>query len=250
MMRDWMEGSFEELIIKIGQWFSDLEIVARDGGNPAPEPKFMAVCGALVRELKDLQAQTATTLWRVALTGRPIPQSFIAQAMTRFRCDLIDDKSFNHARMGLMKAYFIRKGGTHNMSAYLNKEHPEPAYQCGRLLAVLAGLQRSALGDVGAGVVQRYYVSASQTPGLTIGRLVSNAKNHLNKLDGGLAFWYEDQISEIMSHIQDRIPATLDLERQSLFALGYYQQIAANRAGAKKNNTNENTNESKEGGNQ
>lgn len=124
------------------------------------------------------------------------------------------------------------------MSVYLNKEHPAPAYHCGRLLAVLASLQRSALGDVGAGVVQRYYVAASQTPGLTLGRLVANAKNHLNKLEGGLAYWYEDQIAEIMSRIQDRIPSTLNLEQQSLFALGYYQQIAANRAG-KNNDTNE-----------
>lgn len=122
------------------------------------------------------------------------------------------------------------------MSAYLNKEHPEPAYQCGRLLAVLASLQRAALGDVGAGVVQRYYVAASQTPGLTLGRLLGNAKNHLNKLEAGLAFWYEENIAEIMSHFKDRIPTTLDLEGQSLFALGYYQQIAANRAGKKNNN--------------
>lgn len=237
MVRDWMEGSFEELVTRIEQWFSDLEIVARDGGNTAPAPKFLAVCGAMVRDLKDLPAPTATILWRVALAGLPIPQPFIAQALTRFRADIIEDNPFNHARMGLIKAYFIRKGGNHSMSAYLNKEHPEPAYQCGRLLAILAGLQRSALGDVGAGVVQRYYVAASQTPGLTFGRLIANAKNHLNKLEGGLAFWYEDQIAEIMSRIQDRIPATLDLDGQSLFALGYYQQIAANRAG-KSNNTN------------
>lgn len=124
------------------------------------------------------------------------------------------------------------------MSVYLNKEHPEPAYQCGRLLAMLASLQRSALGDVGAGVVQRYYVAASQTPGLTLGRLVANAKNHLNKLEGGLAYWYEDQIAEIMSRIRDRIPTTLDLEGQSLFALGYYQQIAS-RKDNKNNNSNE-----------
>jgi CRISPR-associated protein Csd1 len=107
-------------------------------------------------------------------------------------------------------------------------------------LAVLASLQRAALGDIGAGVVQRYYVAASQTPGLTLGRLVGNAKNHLSKLDGGLAYWFEDQISEIMSRIQDRIPQTLNLDQQSLFALGYYQQIAANRAG-KNNNANEPT---------
>ena len=118
------------------------------------------------------------------------------------------------------------------MSTYLNKEHPEAAYQCGRLLAVLASLQRSALGDVGAGVVQRYYVAASQTPGLTIGRLMSNAKNHLGKVSSEkpkLASWFESQLAEVMSRIKDRIPKTLDLEGQSLFALGYYQQIASRK---------------------
>ena len=103
---------------------------------------------------------------------------------------------------------------------------------------MLAGLQRSALGDVGAGVVQRYYVAVSQTPGLTLGRLIANSKNHLNKLEGGLAYWYEGQIADIMSKIENSIPATLDLERQGLFALGYYQQVAANRARKNKANNN------------
>ena len=239
MVRDWMEGGFEELIDTLFKWFSDLEIVARDGGMTARDPKFLAICGSIMRDLKDLPAPTAATLWRVALAGIPIPQSLVTQALARFRADIIDDKPFNHARMGLMKAYFIRKGGE-QMSVYLNKEHPEAAYQCGRLLATLAGLQRAALGDVGAGVVQRYYVAASQTPGLTLGRLFNNAKNHLNKLEGGLSFWYEDQIAEIMSRIPDRIPSTLNLDQQTLFALGYYQQIAANRTG-KSNKNNETT---------
>lgn len=238
MVRDWMEGSFEELVARVGQWFADLEIVAQSDGKMARDPKFNDVCLSMARydpkksyfeNLKQLPAPTASTLWRVALLGLPIPQPFVVQALHRFRVDLIEDKPFNHARMGLIKAYFIRKGGNHNMSAYLNKEHPEPAYQCGRLLAVLAGLQRSALGDVGAGVVQRYYVAASQTPGLTIGRLMSNAKNHLGKIASDrpkLAWWFENQLAEVMSKIKDRIPSTLDLEGQSMFALGYYQQIA------------------------
>lgn len=245
MVRDWMEGSFEDLVARIEQWFADLEIANQYDGGLARSPRFNDVCIALIRRdenksysenLKRLPAPTATILWRVALAGLPIPQPFLVQTLGRFRSDLIDDKPFNHARMGLIKAYFIRKGGNHNMSAHLNKEHPEPAYQCGRLLAMLAALQRSALGDVGAGVVQRYYVAASQTPGLTIGRLVANAKNHLNKLEGGLAYWYEGQIAEIMSQIEDCIPATLSLEKQGLFALGYYQQIAANREGKNKDN--------------
>jgi len=247
MVRDWMEGNFEDLVDKTEQWFSDLEIVAQDGRKHAPDPKFNNVCLSLVRydikkttfdNLKQVPGATAAALWRVALAGLPIPQPFIAQALVRFRADLINDQPFNHARMGLMKAYFIRKGGQH-MTTYLNREHPDPAYQCGRLLAILASLQRSALGDVGAGVVQRYYVAASQTPGLIIGRLVANAKNHLNKLDGGLAHWYEDQIAEVMSRIRDIVPATLDLEGQTLFALGYYQQIAANRSGKKDTSNNQ-----------
>ena len=123
------------------------------------------------------------------------------------------------------------------MTAYLNPEHPEPAYHCGRLLAVLSNLQRAALGDVGASVVQRYYAAASQTPGLIIGRLISNARNHLGKLDGGLAHWYENQIADVMGRLGDGAPRILDLNGQGLFALGYYQQLAALREGKKTNDT-------------
>ena len=114
------------------------------------------------------------------------------------------------------------------MTAYLNPEHPNPAYHCGRLLAVLARLQRDALGDVGAGVVQRYYSAASQTPGLVLGRLVRNAQNHLGKPEmKGRIKEIEDWLKEIHGKLKDNMPRTLTLEEQSLFALGYYQQLGA-----------------------
>lgn len=245
MVRDWMEGSFEELVRNVVAWFDDLAIVTRYGQGQAPDPKFMAVCGALVRDLKDLAAPTAATLWKTAVQRLPIPQPLMAQALARFRVDLVDKDQppFNHARLGLIKAYFVRlkPGGDQTMTAYLNPEHPAAAYHCGRLLAVLANLQRAALGDVGAGVVQRYYAAASQTPGLILGRLTSNARNHLGKLEGGLAHWYENQIADVMSRLQDSAPRILDLEGQGLFALGYYQQLAALRAGNKDTKTESTT---------
>lgn len=237
MVRDWMEGSFEQLVEQVEAWFSALCIVARDGVGHARDPKFMAVCGALVLELKDLTGSTTAALWRSAAFGRAIPPALMAQALARFRSALVDKDQppINHARMGLIKAYFIRNpnGGDTHMKPTVNPEHPSPAYQCGRLLAVLAGLQRAALGDVGAGVVQRFYAATSQSPGLLIGRLVANARNHLGKLDGGLAWWYEERIAEIMGQLGDGAPRTLNLEGQGLFALGYYQQIASMRAGNK-----------------
>ncbi|QSA96041.1 type I-C CRISPR-associated protein Cas8c/Csd1 [Methylococcus sp. EFPC2] len=231
MVREVMQGSFESLVANTERWFGHLAVVARDGKGLASSPKFLAVAGSLVRDLKDLPSPMVQQLWRAAIGGGSLPFSSLAQATLRARIDVINDNPASHARMGLIKAYHLRNGDSH-MQPHVNPEHPSPAYHCGRLLAVLARLQRAALGDVGAGVVQRYYTAASQTPGLVIGRLVANAKNHLNKLEGGLAYWYENQIANVMAALTD-IPGTLTLEQQSLFALGYYQQLAALNAGNK-----------------
>jgi len=146
-----------------------------------------------------------------------------------------------------MRAYHVRqqrqKGGS-DMSALgpmLNEDHPSKAYQCGRLMAVLARLQHAALGDVGAGVVQRYYAAASSTPALVLGRLVRTSQHHLAKLDRGLAFWYEGVLADIHAKLGDGPPRTLDLEGQSLFALGYYQQIAHMRSSTKKSDETDET---------
>ncbi len=232
MVRDWIEGDFASLVQSINAWFDDLAIVRRDGGALAEPPKFLAVAGALVRDLKDVPAPVLTKLFHCALRGEAIPRDAMAQALARVKVDIVKNEPFNHARMGLLKAYHIRNGGT-GMEAYLNPNHPSPAYHCGRLMAVLASLQRAALPNVEAGIVQRFYAAASATPALVLGRIVRTAQFHIDKLRAdspGLAAWYESRIAEIMSAIGDTMPRTLSLEEQSLFALGYYQQLAHDRA--------------------
>lgn len=231
MVREVMQGSFEELVAHTETWFHDLAIVTRDGKGLARDPKFLAVAGSLVRDLKELPSPWLQQLWRAAVTGGFIPTATLAQAVARARIDVIQDTPANHARMAVIKAYLIRNKGDQDMQPQVNPDHPNPAYHCGRALALFARLQRAALGDVGAGVVQRYYTATAQTPGLILGRLAGNAKNHLAKLEGGLAWWYENQLAGILSRIGDSVPRTLTLEEQSLFALGYYQQLAAFNAG-------------------
>lgn len=234
MVRDWMEGQFEELAGNVAIWFKDLAIVHREGGHAAPAPKFLAVLGSTVRSLDDLPAPFVAKMWRVAVKDEPIPLVALAKALARAKVDLMQNEPANHARMGLIKAYHIRKAekeGDKEMAQelrpYLNEGHPSPAYQCGRLLAVLAALQRSALGDVGAGVIERYYAAASATPALVLGRLVRTSHFHLAKLSSpGLAHWYESKSAAIWGQIMGSVPRTLTLEEQSLFALGYYQQMA------------------------
>lgn len=253
MVRDWMEGRFEELVGRVATWFANLEIVAVDGKENARDPKFFELCLALIRNdrsksisanLEQLPAPTSAALWKSAIQGLPIPQPVFSMALSQFRSERFtpDERNrevFNHARMGLIKAYFVRRnpGGDPNMTTSYNSNHPAPAYHCGGLLAVFAKLQQAALGDVGAGVVQRFYAAFSQTPGLVLGRLSANARNHLDKLEPGLARWYQDRIAEMMSRLGDAAPRILDLEGQGLFALGYYQKLAELRAGNKTTST-------------
>ncbi len=238
MLRDWIEGDFSQLVLNVANWFSDLSIVRGDGSGLARDPKFLAVLGATVRKLDELQPPFISRMWRVAVCGDAIPSHAMTQALLRTKIGIIKDEGFNHARMGLIKAFNLRKqrqkGGSlmqDELRPLLNENHPDPAYQCGRLMAVMAQLQRRALGDVGAGLIQRYYAAASSTPALVLGRLTRTSQFHLNKLDPGLAHWYESKIADIWSKIKGNVPRTLSLESQSVFALGYYQQIADLRSG-------------------
>lgn len=237
MVRDWIEGQFEELVGNVTLWFSDLEIVRRDGSQSARNPKFMAVLGSLVRELKDLPAPLVTKMWRVAVRNEAVPFSVLAQTLARRKIEILsEEQTVNSSGIGLIKAYHLRKyrkEGNNtmadNLKPVLNEDFPSPAYQCGCLMAMLAELQRAALGDVGAGVVQRYYAAASTTPALVLGRLTRTSQFHLNKLEPGLAYWYESKIAGIWSQLKEAPPRTLSLEDQSLFAMGYYQQLASMR---------------------
>lgn len=253
MVRAWDEGEFTELVSGLRSWFDDLEITAIDGRSFAKWPTLEGIITSLLPPRKGNQkyadwikpvSSYTPSFWKTALRGKNVPGFVVARIVAMLGISFIEfartepelspehkreralQLSLLYRRMGLLKAYFIRNKEDNTMSKCLNPDHPLPAYHCGRVLAIFSRLQREALGDVGAGVVQRYYTAASQTPGLIIGRLAANAKNHLNKLPKAEdAREYEQKIAEVMCQMNE-IPRTLTLEQQSLFALGYYQQLA------------------------
>lgn len=250
MVRDWLTGSFEELVRNIRQWFEDLEIIAPDGRGPSPDFKFAAaslrmlsyrpkekINDSFERVKKEL-TPIMPRIWRCVIEGKPLPLVAAGKSLNYISSKLMNsesdtDDNLDRIACALLKAFVIReersKGGIANMKPELNKEHPSSAYQSGRAMAVLAAIQQKALDSVKAGVIQRYYTSASTTPKLVIGRLIQLTQHHLDKMgkeNKGLAVWYENQLAEIMSRIGTDIPASLTLEEQTLFALGYYQQKA------------------------
>lgn len=251
MVRDWMTGSFTEFIGNIRQWFDDLCITDPFGRYESGNFKLSALMLRLVPYRKENISDTFNRLkkeigslesriWRCIFNNLPLPEVVAAKALKYISSKLlVNEDSLNnnldHLSCALLKVYFNRKqrlkGGNVMIKPILDEKNNLPIYQAGRLLAVLGTIQQRALGDVGAGIIQRFYTSASTTPKIVIGRLIQMSQHHLNKLSKdrkGLAVQYEKLLAEIISSIDiGDIPDVLSLEEQTLFALGYYHQKAS-----------------------
>ena len=184
---------------------------------------------------KELSALGPAVLHSIINGKALLPDTIAARALNYIRSELMSSQENDQPHIRLdpiaeqwLKAWLIRsrnKGGK-IMSSY-NPEYYELPYYCGALLAVYGAIQTAAMGNVNASVIDRYYGSAIQTPALVIGALSRQSKNHLGNLSGGARYYYETILSEITSKIGNRhFPATLNLEQQSEFSLGYYQMIA------------------------
>ncbi len=233
VVRDWMEGQFEKLVENVDTWFDNLAVVHRDGTRVVRKHKFGAVLAATSRKLKDVARPVVTELWRCALNARrEIPLQVAIQCLARVRIDFISDDAPSHARLGLLKAFWNRRHPGREelkMTEELNDDFDRlPAYLYGRLLAILGQIQQTALRGVKATVIQRYYGAASTSPALVLGRLVRLANvAHLPKIKNQrLRHWYETQLARVWEKVKAPPQKTLTLEEQTVFAMGYYHQLA------------------------
>ena len=115
----------------------------------------------------------------------------------------------------------------------LDPANPSPAYQLGRLFAVLEAAQYAALGRVNASIADRYYGAASATPARVFGPLLRGVRTHVStarKL--GRGGWIEARLEQIVGTLEGRLPPSLRLEDQGRFAIGYYHERAYGRARA------------------
>ena len=129
-------------------------------------------------------------------------------------------------------------------------ETSDAAYNCGRLLAIFDDLQMRAhdFQLEGAGVVERYYGSASSAPNSAFGILWRLHQHHLKKVsrnNKGASEAIKRRIAEIAALFLQpaplqppEFPRTFSLVQQGRFALGFYQQKAADDAARKEARNN------------
>ncbi len=220
----YLRGTAKEFLEHITAYYRNLAITRQYDDEPEFPSTWQIAAATLGphKKVADVERLSADLL-KSALSRRPYPAYLLPMCLQRLRSG---DK-LNSVRAGLIKAMLIRNYNLNSQeeaSMSLNPDHPSPAYQLGRLFALLVGVQHKAIGlNINADIRDKYYGSASATPALVFPILLRNAQNHISKAK---AHGYDKLIRDILEHIDDEFPAHLDLKDQGLFALGYYHQRA------------------------
>ncbi len=234
VMRDWLETTVGEVKEHMARWFRLQRLVNWDGAEGGPYYGIHPLAYSLVRDSRrDMPPPNVPrAILKVALQGGPLPRWILFQALKRNRAD----QALSRPRAALIKMVLLSQQLTFQEDAMvrLDEENLEPAYLCGRLLAVLEQLQFLAVSPK-ATLIDRFYGTASTAPASVFSRLLKGAQAHLGKLrkeKPGAHGTIQERLESIMSNMS-AFPKVLTLEQQGWFSLGYYHQRAWDRAQAK-----------------
>ncbi len=248
MVRRFEQGSYRELQQKLNLWESDLRLCKANGVQLLRPYKLVARLTRLLTRRKndskvfdrlrdELPGLTAAIITAI-IGGNPLPDAVAVRALTYIRSGMLEtDEEQNSAPIPdalacqWLKVWLLRKHRMEQKEEYLmeyyNQNHPDVAYHCGALMCIYASIQSLVMPNVNASIVQRYYASAIQTPAMVLGTLSRQSSHHQEKITNAtLRSYYQNLLCTVHTAAGDGIPTTLNLEQQSLFALGYYQMQA------------------------
>jgi len=167
------------------------------------------------------------------LGGTPYPHSLYQAILMRIRAE----REINAVRAGIIKGCLVRwrrrdQGIEEVLTVSLNEENTQQGYLLGRLFALLEKGQLNAQGSsLNRTIRGSHFSSASTTPAAVFPQLLRLAQYHIAKSDANT--WIDREIGRVLdkltaesinAHNPSGFPATLTLQEQGLFMLGYYQQ--------------------------
>ncbi|MBM4288718.1 MAG: type I-C CRISPR-associated protein Cas8c/Csd1 [Deltaproteobacteria bacterium] len=243
VVREWLAVSLASLRDRLRNYLQGLKIAGPQGEDPRifPIPRMLGVLKNIPDRGKpgktkgslDLSPNLVRGLLRCAYLGEPPPSGLLETAVGRLRTPRgREDSNFWILASIIKLALTFKKEEAQTMVTLLSYR-TEPAYLCGRLLAVLEETQRrSASKNLNTTIVDRYYGGASLTPKATLGGSLINLaeKAYLPKLRRDKKGHKKMRLllEEILSalNLAGGFPTTLTLPQQAEFALGFYQQRA------------------------
>jgi CRISPR-associated protein Csd1 len=225
-IRFFHRSTIADLIAKLHDHHECLKMVRQfteAAGSRFPDPEFPAVWQILretARVADEIPPLLGGALTRAIVEGTPYPEGLFSAVIRRIQAD----RTINYLRAATLKAVLIRNHKL-EIPTMLDNANTDPAYLLGRLFSAMEKTQEDALGNVNAGIRDRFYSAASATPASVFPRMLRTYQHHLSKLSGGAKVLRERLVQEILSSMDSSgFPNQFPLKKQGIFAIGYYHQ--------------------------
>ena len=236
-VRYWFRFGLTEFATRLGQHFDDLNVEPVPARSKRSTSVWRLLLATAAQEdQKNVPAQLGGSVMRAILGGGLYPLTIMSNALMRMRTD----GHVSWERVALCKAVLTRElrlkiqENKQEVPVALDEKNLAIGYLLGRTFAMLEELQRLALGNVNAGIADRYYASASAVPQQTFFILLKGARHHFSSASktpksAGAAVNLYKKIRSTIDLVEGgtNIPKALSPAHQSWFALGYFHQSAA-----------------------
>jgi len=238
-LREWISVSLRKWKGNLVNYLRATSVVSPYGDPPRPHSISVLLKGVGGSKSQALNSNPNFTrgLLRTAYLGHTPPHGLLEAAVGRFRIPTVLQNSRERWRVQALASaiklgLFYGKEEAKTMEG-LEQSWSNPAYLCGRLLAILEQAQlKAASFSIRQTIVDRSYGAASTAPKSIFSGLIRLATvAHLPKAGRDL----NERMEEVMVRLNEAggFPKTLTLVQQAEFALGFYHQRAVFRTGSK-----------------
>ncbi len=236
-------GSYADLYLNLFHWYEDSALTV---DRKRYLTNLYAVLFGLLehkdtkdkfKEIKNEYGADRDRLLKAIHENRQIPEKFLEKALKQtIRVYLRNSQTEDGAAikkevnwpvpMQVIKVYLIRSGKENYRMDALDIENTSVAYNCGRLLAAIDRLQKiSADKKINLTIGQKYFKSASKTPGKIMTLALSNEENYLKRVKSeGTKIYFIRLLGELSEKVGITIPEKFNKIEQGEFMLGYFYQ--------------------------
>lgn len=239
-VRFWQVSSFGDVITKIAQHYTDMDIVGMEHLRGMVSPWRTLKSLATLEDTKNISPLLGGQFLKAILSGQMYPQMLYNAALTRCR-NGGEHGGVSTTRAAIIKAFLLRQYRIQHkrereeiITVSLNESNIKPEYLLGRLFSLLEKVQRDAHNNnINTTIRDSYFSAASATPGSVFPLLLRLSRHHVAKANKEsnwkVGDYLDKKIQEVMNGLDAKpFPAHLNMEEQGLFILGYYHQNQAN----------------------
>ena len=221
------EGRFGDIVENLKKFQEDMRI-----GNRTSNIYFSQIKKELVSPNSTVEKVAPSLMSSIATSafqGTPYPNGLLAAVIKRVKldCDGGDNRfiKLNTVRAGLIKACLNRNYGKEKIEMAFNEANHNPAYLCGALFSVYEEIQKkSSTTKLNKTIKDAYFSSAMCRPNTIMPKIEQLSQHHMRKLrDDPIGSYLAKMQRRLMSNLDGKFPATLTLDEQGQFIIGYYQ---------------------------